>query len=41
MLMVLLYIPLQMTQIDNDLERSTEVNELEWSVDHNPHVSTP
>ncbi|RCV31477.1 hypothetical protein SETIT_6G180700v2 [Setaria italica] len=30
-----------MTQIDGDLERSTEVNELEWSVDHNPHVLIP
>nr|CAB3481260.1 unnamed protein product [Digitaria exilis] len=30
-----------MTQIDVDLERSTEVNELEWSIDHNPHVLIP
>ncbi|CAO2163040.1 unnamed protein product [Urochloa humidicola] len=30
-----------MTQIDGDLDRSTEVNELEWSVDHNPHVLIP
>ncbi|KAF8769511.1 hypothetical protein HU200_006549 [Digitaria exilis] len=30
-----------MTQIDVNLERSTEVNELEWSIDHNPHVLIP
>lgn len=28
-----------MTQTDDDLERSVEVNELEWSFDRNPHVS--
>ncbi|PUZ51855.1 hypothetical protein GQ55_6G224200 [Panicum hallii var. hallii] len=30
-----------MTQVDGDFERSTEVNELEWSIDHNPHVLIP
>jgi len=30
-----------MTQIDGDFERSTEVNELEWCIDHNPHVLIP
>ncbi|XP_062191680.1 protein DJ-1 homolog C isoform X2 [Phragmites australis] len=30
-----------MTQTDADLERSTEVNELEWSFDHSPHVLIP
>lgn len=29
-----------MTQIDGD-ERSAEINELEWSFDHNPHVLIP
>ncbi|OEL38401.1 Protein DJ-1-like protein C [Dichanthelium oligosanthes] len=31
----------KMTQIDCDLERTTEVNELEWSVDGNPRVLIP
>ncbi|KAG8047496.1 hypothetical protein GUJ93_ZPchr0008g11787 [Zizania palustris] len=28
----------KMTQVDDNLERSVEVNEIEWSSDHNPHV---
>jgi hypothetical protein len=31
---------LQLTKVDDNLERSIEVNEIEWSSDHNPHVST-
>uniref|UniRef100_A0ACD5Y158 Uncharacterized protein n=1 Tax=Avena sativa TaxID=4498 RepID=A0ACD5Y158_AVESA len=30
-----------MAQIDADLERSTEVNKVEWSFDHNPQVLIP
>ncbi|KAL6661282.1 hypothetical protein ACP70R_000666 [Stipagrostis hirtigluma subsp. patula] len=30
-----------MTQLDDDLERSTEVNELAWPLDHNPRVLIP
>lgn len=30
-----------MTQIDADHERCTEVNEVEWSLDHNPQVLIP
>ncbi|KAG8087418.1 hypothetical protein GUJ93_ZPchr0010g11089 [Zizania palustris] len=30
-----------MTQVNNNLERSVEVNGIEWSSDHNPHVLIP
>uniref|UniRef100_J3MTR3 DJ-1/PfpI domain-containing protein n=1 Tax=Oryza brachyantha TaxID=4533 RepID=J3MTR3_ORYBR len=30
-----------MTDVDDNLERSIEVNEIEWSSDHNPHVLIP
>ncbi|WVZ92523.1 hypothetical protein U9M48_038580 [Paspalum notatum var. saurae] len=30
-----------MTQTDDDLEKSAEINELEWSFDRNPHVLLP
>ncbi|KAL5221193.1 hypothetical protein ABZP36_025906 [Zizania latifolia] len=29
-----------MTQVDDNLERSVEVNEIDWSSDHNPHGGT-
>ena len=29
-----------MAQIDAGIERSTEVNKVEWSFDHNPQVSS-
>jgi hypothetical protein len=32
---------LQLTKVDDNLERSIEVNEIEWSSDHNPHVLIP
>ncbi|BAS94922.1 protein DJ-1 homolog C isoform X1 [Oryza sativa Japonica Group] len=30
-----------LTKVDDNLERSIEVNEIEWSSDHNPHVLIP
>uniref|UniRef100_A0A0E0PQ19 DJ-1/PfpI domain-containing protein n=1 Tax=Oryza rufipogon TaxID=4529 RepID=A0A0E0PQ19_ORYRU len=30
-----------LTKVDDNLERSIEVNEIEWTSDHNPHVLIP